>query len=152
MYRVHDVQYVATTEGTCAGTTTLLSSASFWITGRQSRPGPGEVESRSIGIGNIVTFDQHDIRVLLYAIEHDLAVIGRHIEVTDDNVAIETSETTLRSRLEIDEPEVFVLDFPAQHNERVTSSPQRAEKNTKLFSDAERATLALTREMTRDIV
>jgi alkylhydroperoxidase family enzyme len=29
---------------------------------------------------------------------------------------------------------------------------QAAEKNTKLFSDAERATLALTREMTRDIV
>jgi alkylhydroperoxidase family enzyme len=30
--------------------------------------------------------------------------------------------------------------------------PKTAEKNTKLFSDAERATLALTREMTRDIV
>jgi len=45
--------------------------------------------------------------VLLHAIEHDLATIGRDVEVPDDETAGKIGELVFRASLRIDEPVCF---------------------------------------------
>jgi hypothetical protein len=63
------------------------------------------------------SIDQHDVRVLLQAIEHDLAAVVGDIEVFDDEVATEVRQPPLGPGFEIDEPEILPLDLSSQHNQ-----------------------------------
>ena len=61
--------------------------------------------------------DQHDIPVFLYALQHDLTAIWRNVEISNVEVGREVGQLALRSRLQIDEPEILVL-YLAAHDDK----------------------------------
>src|SRR5512141_528622 len=52
--------------------------------------------------------DHDDVGVLPNAVEHDLATVGRSVEAVGLVSRLEVRESTLLSRLEVDQPEVLV--------------------------------------------
>jgi len=58
---------------------------------------------------------QHDIRVFLHPFEHDAVSAGRDVEVAYDKVRGQVGQLPLGARLEIDEPEVLVLNVAFEH-------------------------------------
>src|SRR6266403_5486636 len=82
-----------------------------------------------------------DVRGFLYPFEHDLAAVGRDIEVADDDVATELRELAPIARCEIEGPEVLVLDISAQ-GDQFRSSRQKSQPSGTDSGHSQRATAA----------
>src|SRR5205085_9234569 len=82
-----------------------------------------------------------DVRAFLYPFEHDLAAVGRDIEVADDDVATELRELAPIARREIEGPEALVLDISAQ-GDQFRSSRQKSQPSGADSGHSQRAAAA----------
>ena len=57
---------------------------------------------------------QHYVGVLLRSFEDNFAAVWRDIEVANVEVGSDVGQLPLGARLEIDEPEVLMLNIPSQ--------------------------------------
>ena len=64
------------------------------------------------------------VGALLYALQDQLVSIGRDVEVANVEVGGKIGELALSAGFEIDEPKIFVLDFAAEQDERVSSGEE----------------------------
>ena len=61
---------------------------------------------------------RHDVRLLLRALDDRFAAVGRDVEVANLEGRREIGQLSLGAGLQIDEPQVLVLDLAAQEHER----------------------------------
>jgi len=57
--------------------------------------------------------DQHDVGLRVHALADQLAPVGRDVEVAYLELRRQVGERLLGSGLEVDEPEILVIDWPA---------------------------------------
>src|ERR1700722_9878609 len=64
---------------------------------------------------------QYDIRVLLHSLEYDFTAVGGYVEVANIEVGSQVGQLPLGAGLEIDEPEIFVLNFSTKEHQATPS-------------------------------
>jgi hypothetical protein len=64
---------------------------------------------------------QHHIGALLHSFHDNFPAIGGNIEVANVEVRWEAGQLSLSPSLQIDPPEIFVLNFTPQHDEYAAS-------------------------------
>src|SRR5436305_439007 len=66
-------------------------------------------------------FQEHDIRTLLNAFQYNLTPVRRKIKFPNVEIGREPGQLPLRTGLEINQPEVFVLYLSSEQNQRAAS-------------------------------
>jgi hypothetical protein len=57
---------------------------------------------------------QHHFRVLLHSFENNVAAVRGNIEVTNIEIGSEVRQLPLGARLQVDQPEILMLNLPSQ--------------------------------------
>ena len=85
----------------------------------RSRPttGPGPTRARTGAGLSSGEIQQRHIRALLHSFEDNFTTIRRDVEVANVEVGSEVSQLPLDARLQVDEPEVFMLNLSSQEHE-----------------------------------
>src|ERR1700688_614240 len=65
---------------------------------------------------------KHDFRVFLHSFKDDFAAIWGDVEVTNVEVGSEVGQLPLGACIQIDQPEIFMLNLSPQENERSSST------------------------------
>src|ERR1700726_2385806 len=60
---------------------------------------------------------QHYIRALLHSFENNFAAVWGDVEVSNVEVGSEVGQLPLGARLQVDEPEILMLDLSSQEHE-----------------------------------
>ena len=64
---------------------------------------------------------QHHIRTLLGSFEHNFSAIRRNVEVANVEIRSEVGQLPLSTRLQVNPPEILVLNLSSQEYERPSS-------------------------------
>ena len=83
-----------------------------------------DVLSRDVGLALSAAraaVDQDDIRLFLHSLQHDLTAVRRHVEIAHIEILRQRRQSALRPRVEVDEPEILVLDLAAHDHDLVPS-------------------------------
>jgi hypothetical protein len=83
----------------------IQSAATAWV--------EAELWSREI--------QQHYIRALLHSFEDNFATVWRDVEIANVEFGSEVGQPPLGTRLQIDKPEILVLNLSSQQHERTSS-------------------------------
>ena len=69
--------------------------------------------------------EQDHIRVLLHSFQDNLAAVWRDVEVANVKVGRDVGQLPLGARLQIDEPEILMLNVSSQEHECTSSGQER---------------------------
>ena len=85
----------------------------------RSRPatGPGPTRARTGAGLSSGEIQQRHIGALLHSFEDNFTTIRRDVEVANVEVGSEVGQLPLDARLQVDEPEVFMLNLSSQEHE-----------------------------------
>ena len=64
---------------------------------------------------------QHYVRPILSAFEHDVAAVGSDVKIAKIEIRRQIRQLALAAGIEIDEPEILVLNFSPQNDEFATT-------------------------------
>jgi len=64
---------------------------------------------------------QHHFRAFLHSLENNFAAVWRDVEVANVEVQRNAGQLPFGARLQINEPEIFMLNLSSQEHERASS-------------------------------
>src|SRR6185437_11472633 len=69
--------------------------------------------------------DESEVRALLGTVEDDFGAVGRDVEVADDKRRWQLGKRALGTGLQVDDPEIPVVEVSAQNDQRLTIRRER---------------------------